>query len=245
MNLLNATHALVTGGSSGVGRALCLALAREGARVTFTYRDEAKAAATLATAEPAHVSLHAVQAEMGDRLAVDAVLDAACDDSGRLDILVLNAAVSTPGRCTELSVEEWDRVIDVNLSSAFRWCRATIPRLRGGGRILMVGSTAHRQGLGPVHYVASKAGLEGLARALAREVAASAITVNTLCPGFVDTTFHGEGPESELFKQQASRLIPLGRFATPEEIASAALAVLTNPYITGSSIAVAGGAVMT
>jgi 3-oxoacyl-[acyl-carrier protein] reductase len=244
VSLLGGTHALVTGGSGGIGRAVCLTLAREGARVTFTYRDKTKAAATVAGGATAGVSLRAVHAEMGDRLAADAVLDVACDDGGHLDILVLNAAVSTPGRCSEIPVDEWDRVIDVNLSSPFRWCQAAIPRLRRGSRILMVGSTAHRQGLGPVHYVASKAGLEGLARALAREVAASAITVNTLCPGFVDTTFHGEGPESELFKAQASQFIPLGRFATPDEVASAALAVLTNPYITGSSIVVAGGAVM-
>ena len=245
MTLLAGTYALVTGGSGGIGRAICLMLAREGARVTFTYRDEARAKATLVAAESSGLSLEAVAAEMGDRGALDAVLDVAGDDTGRLDILVLNAGLSTPGRCADLRVEDWDRVIDVNLSAPFRWCHAAVPCLRPGGRILMVGSTAHRQGLGPVHYVASKAGLEGLARALAREVAASGITVNTLCPGFVDTAFHGEGPESELFKHQAGRLIPLGRFALPDEVASAALAVLTNPYITGSSIAVAGGAVMT
>ncbi|MGH9041918.1 MAG: SDR family NAD(P)-dependent oxidoreductase [Acidimicrobiia bacterium] len=244
MSRLAGEFALVTGGSGGIGRAVCLALAREGARVTFTYRDETRAAVTRQAAEASGAAVTGVRAEMGDRSVIDAVLATAGDPDGALDVVVLNAGTTTVGACSELSLEEWDRVVDVNLSAPFRWCRAAIPRLRTGGRILMIGSTAHRQGLGPVHYVASKAGLEGMARALAREVASRSITVNTLCPGFVDTAFHGQCPEAEIFKHQASRLIPLGRFATPDEVASAALAILTNPYITGSSVIVAGGAVM-
>jgi 3-oxoacyl-[acyl-carrier protein] reductase len=242
---LDGRKALVTGGSRGIGRAICVALAAAGVSVTFTYRDAAAAEETRAAIESAGGKCLPVEAEMRDRNRTPDVVKAASGDDGRLDILVLNAGTTGPGTHRDISLDEWDRVIDVNLGAAFRYAQAGLERMADGGSILFVGTTAALQGVGPAHYVTAKAALLGLSRALAREVAARKITVNILTPGFVDTAFHGPSPFRDIVRHEVSLRVPLGRMATPGEVAEAALALIRNPYITGSSLAVAGGAVMT
>src|SRR5207244_1923294 len=134
-------------------------------------------------------------------------------EHGTLDVLVCSAGLTGSGACIDLDDEEWDRVIDVNLCAPFRYCRATVPLMPAGGSMLFVASTAPLQGLGPVHYVASKSGVHGLIRALARELAPRGITVNAVSPGFVDTEFHGNDAARELLRAQAAQLIPARRLA--------------------------------
>ncbi len=238
--------ALVTGGSRGIGRAICVALAASGAsRISFTYRDAAGAEETKAMVLAQGASCLALEAEMRDRPRVVEVVRSAVGETGSLDILVHNAGTTGPGPLKDLSDDEWDRVVDVNLGSAFRYCRAAAAVMADGGAILFIGTTAALQGTGPIHYVASKSGLLGLSRCLARELSPRKIRVNTLLPGFVDTDFHGQSPVRDIVRHQVSALVPLRRMAAPEEVAAMAVSVLENPYVTGASLAVAGGAVMT
>lgn len=241
---LQGKRALITGGSRGIGRTICIKLAQAGVHVTFTYRDYEAARVTEREVAAAGGSCTAVYASMQDREAVSRVVRQAAGEGGTLDILVCNAGIN-PELPEEGPVDPiWDEVIDVNLSAAYRYAREAVRHMDGAGRILFIGSSAALQGTAEPHYAASKAGLLGLARAMARSLAERGITVNVLSPGFVDTEFHGPPPYGDIVKHQASRLIPLRRLARPEEVADAALSILTNAYMTGANILLTGGAVM-
>ena len=247
MNLLEGKVAVVTGAGRGIGRAIALRFAAEGAEVVCVSRtvensakvaDEVRALGRRAWA-------HAV--DVADAQAVEAVTTAILGETGRVDILVNNAGVTRDGLLMRMSEADWDTVLDTNLKGAFLVTRSfTRPLLKQrSGRIINVASVIGLIGnAGQCNYAASKAGLIGLTKSMAREFASRGITCNAIAPGFITTDMTsvlGEDLKAELLKR-----IPLNGFGEAEDIAQAAL-YLAGPggrYVTGQVLVVDGGMVM-
>lgn len=232
--------ALVTGGSRGIGRGIAQALARAGAAVAVNYRHrQDEAAATVAEIEQAEGTAIAVRADVAVRAEVEAMAERVESELGPIDVLVNNAGIATIRGVDDITEEDFDQTLAVNLKSAFLCTQAVVPgmRKRGWGRIVNVSSVAARGagGIG-VHYNASKAGLEGLTRGYAARLAADGITVNAIAPGLIDTEMAVPLKESGV----ADRL-PVGRIGTPDEIAQAVLMMIGNSFLTGQTVAVNGG----
>ena len=245
---LTGKSAVVTGGSRGIGRAIALRLATQGADVAFSYRGNAAAAEETATAVRA-LGRQAlpVQGDVSDPAAADALIKAALEAFGKVDILVNNAGITRDDLIMRMSVEAWQDVINTNLSGAFYAIKAvTRPMLKAkGGRIINITSVSGQAGqTGQANYSAAKAGLIGLTKATARELASRGITCNAVAPGFVLTELT-QGLAQPLQDEITSRT-PLGRFGTPEEIANAVAFLASDDaaYITGQVLAVDGGLVM-
>ncbi len=239
-NVLVNRVALVTGGSRGIGRAVAQTLAGAGAAVAVNYRNrQDEAAATVAEIERAGGAAIAVQADVAVRAEVDAMTERVESELGPVDVLVNNAGIATIRGVDDITEEDFDQTLAVNLKSAFLCTQAVIPgmRKRGWGRIVNVSSVAARGagGIG-VHYNASKAGLEGLTRGYAARLAADGITVNAIAPGLIDTEMAVPLKESGV----ADRL-PVGRIGTPDEIGQAVLMMIGNGFLTGQTVAVNGG----
>jgi 3-oxoacyl-[acyl-carrier protein] reductase len=245
---LDGKVALVTGGSRGIGRAIALRLATQGADVAFTYQSNAAAAAaTAADLEALGRRGLAVQADAADGTSAEAAVKAVLDAFGRVDILVNNAGITRDDLIMRMSADAWNDVIDTNLSGAFWMTKAiTRPMLKArGGRIINITSVSGQAGqTGQANYSAAKAGLIGLTKATARELASRGITVNAVAPGFVLTELTQDLPEA--LQAQITERTPLGRFGTPEEIAQAVAFLASDDaaYITGQVLAVDGGLVM-
>ena len=245
---LTGKSAVVTGGSRGIGRAIVLRLAAQGADVAFSYRGNAAAAEETATAVRA-LGRRAlpVQGDVSQPEAADALVKAALEAFGKVDILVNNAGITRDDLIMRMSVEAWQDVINTNLSGAFYATKAvTRPMLKAkGGRIINITSVSGQAGqTGQANYSAAKAGLIGLTKATARELASRGITCNAVAPGFVLTELT-LGLAQQLEYEITSRT-PLGRFGTPEEIANAVAFLASDDaaYITGQVLAVDGGLVM-
>jgi acetoacetyl-CoA reductase len=239
---LDGQVALVTGGSRGIGLAICRRLLSQGATVAAGYsRDEASARA-LRDASSDRVSIH--QGNIGIVEDCDRVVSEVIDRHGKVDILVNNAGITADRTVRKMAADEWDRVIRVNLSGAFYLSRAVLNPMieRGYGRIVNISSVIGETGnIGQANYSAAKAGLFGLTKTLALEAARWGITVNCVAPGFIATEMVMAVAEDALAKVVAQ--IPAGRLGEPEEVARV-VAFLVDPaaaYITGSVVDVNGG----
>ena len=240
--------AVVTGASRGIGRAIAEELAAGGAVVIVNYaRDADGAAATVEAIEKAEGYASAFQADVADLSAAEALIKHAVTEHGKLDILVNNAGITRDQVIMLMPEEDWDDVLRVNLKSAFNCCKAGVRAMmrKRYGRIVNIGSVAGISGNpGQTNYSASKAGLIGFSRALAREVAPRKITVNVVAPGFVPTALTNDLPED--IKEGSLAGMPLGRWGEPTEVATAVgfLAGEAAGYITGQVLNVDGGMVM-
>ncbi len=245
---LRSQVAIITGGARGIGRATTIELANAGARVLINYQRSAGAAEALAAEiVAAGGDAFAYQADVADEQAVTGMVQAVLDRWGKIDILVNNAGITADAPLARLRPEQWQHVIETDLTSVFLCCRAVIPAMQraGYGRIVSVSSLAALAGnVGQTNYAAAKAGIIGLSRSLAREVARDGITVNVVAPGYIETDMVETVPEA--LRAWALQAIAIGRFGRPEEV-SAAIRFLVSPrasYITGHVLTIDGGWVM-
>jgi len=237
--------ALVTGASRGIGRAIALALAQQGFKVIGTATTESGGASI--TEALAHLGGRGIALNVTDAAALDAAIDSIVKQDGGLHVLVNNAGITRDMLAMRLKDDDWDAVIDTNLKSVFRACRAAIkPMMKQRyGRIINITSVVGASGNpGQANYCASKAGVAGMTRSLAKELGSRNITVNCVAPGFIATDMTEALPEAQ--KQALLSLIPLGRLGAPEDIAEAVsfLASSKAGYITGTEVHVNGGMYM-
>lgn len=237
--------ALVTGGSRGIGRAVCLELARQGARVAVNYAGNAAAAEeTVKACEALGAEAFAIQADVADAAASEAMVKEVLTRFGRLDILVNNAGVTRDGLMPMMKEADWDAVLDTNLKGAFHCMKAVYrPMMKQKyGRIVNLSSIVGLRGnAGQSNYAASKAGLIGLTKSMAKELAARNVTVNAVAPGFIDTDMTAALPEKA--REAMLTTIPMGRLGQAEDVAKAVafFAGDESAYVTGQVLCVDGG----
>lgn len=243
---LHGKRALVTGGSRGIGLAFARTLAAAGCDVVINhFADEARAGAEArALARESGTKIHPLAADVGDPAAARAMVRAAGELLGGLDILVSNAGITRDQLMLRMKRSDWDDVLATNLTAAFVLCQAAMKPMikQRSGRIVAISSVVGQMGnAGQANYAASKAGLIGFCKSLAREVGSRHVTVNVVAPGFVETDMTKVVAE-ETQKQWAAQ-IPLGRLGTPDDIASAVCFLASDEasYITGQVLAVNGG----
>jgi acetoacetyl-CoA reductase/3-oxoacyl-[acyl-carrier protein] reductase len=247
MGRLDGKVALVTGGSRGIGRAIALDLAREGAKIALNYQSsDAKAQEVAAEIAKLGGACLLVKANLADPKEARAVVKRAAEHYGRLDILVNNAGITRDKSLRKMTDEEWAEVVQTNLNGYFATTSAAIPIMSDQkyGRIVNISSMNGQTGaFGQANYSASKGGIIAFTKTAALELAKTGITVNTVSPGYTQTDMFARVPDN--IQEQIKAKIPMGRFAKPEEIARAVTFLAADgDYITGQQINVNGGAYM-
>lgn len=244
---LQGKSALVTGGSRGIGRAVSLALAAEGAEVIVAARGLDGAESTAAEIVEGGGRGRGVSIDVADDRSVEQGAKALLDDYGTISLLVNNAGITRDNLLLRMKKAEWDVVLETNLAGIYRTCRALVPSMLRSryGRIVNVSSVVAASGNpGQVNYTAAKSGMEGFSRSLARELATRNITVNCVAPGFIETDMTrdlGDDVRKKLLEQ-----VPLRRLGTPEDVAGAVMFLLDDAagYVTGTTLHVNGGMYM-
>jgi 3-oxoacyl-[acyl-carrier protein] reductase len=236
-------HAIVTGGSRGIGRACALALAHQGAAVAAVYHRESDASASLAAElEKAGNGSYAAQADVASPDDVDRLVDEAQERFGQIEILVNNAGVVSHRMLEDLDLDEWKRVLDTNLTGLYLITKRVVESMPPGGSIVNIGSGVALRGMpGRVHYASSKAGAVGMTRALCKELGPRGIRTNLIAPGIIETD-QTSGLNEE-GRQRYERLTALGRLGSPDDIADAVLFLASDlsRYVSGQTIYVDGG----
>jgi len=239
--------ALVTGASRGIGRAIAMKLAMEGAFVIATATSENGASDTIAAIIAAGGKGRATKLDVADATEVEALFQAIATEHGRLDILVNNAGITRDGLLMRMKEEDWDTVLDTNLKGAFLCMKAASKPMTKAryGRIVNIGSVVGEMGNpGQVNYCASKAGMFGMTKSAARELAKRNVTVNAVAPGFIETDMTAVLPEKA--REALLQQIPLERLGSPEDVANAVYYLVSplSTYITGHVLSVNGGMYM-
>jgi 3-oxoacyl-[acyl-carrier protein] reductase len=236
-------RALVTGGSRGIGRAIVLGLARQGISVAACYHRESEAVASLATElEQLNTNSFVIQADVSDAQSVTHMMQEVRDRLGGLDILVNNAGVVSHATLADLELDEWQRILDTNLTGMYLVTRAALDVITDGGSIINITSAVAAIGMiGRTHYTASKAGVTGFTRSLCKEIGSRSIRVNGIAPGIIETDqTAGLTPER---RKQYENLAALKRFGQPDDIAGAALFLASDlaSFVSGITLVVDGG----
>jgi len=238
--------AIVTGASRGIGRCVALALAEAGAEVVVNYARSAEAAeAVVAEILAAGGQAYALKADVAEEDAVEAMVKSVLERSGRIDVLINNAGITRDGLLMRMKTDDWQAVINLNLTGVFLCTRAVTRTMlkQKSGRIINITSVVGLMGnAGQANYAAAKAGVVGLTRSAAKEMASRGITVNAVAPGFIATDM-----TKDLDAEAILAAIPLGRFGNPEQVAGTVRFLAADPaaaYITGQVLQVDGGMVM-
>ncbi|MBD5238963.1 MAG: 3-oxoacyl-[acyl-carrier-protein] reductase [Bacteroidales bacterium] len=245
MKLLEGKTALITGAARGIGKALAIRFAQEGANIAFTdLAIDENGEATKAEIAALGVKVEAYASNAADFQQTQEVVAKVHEDFGRIDILVNNAGITKDGLMMRMSEAQWDAVINVNLKSAFNFCKAVLPimmKQRSGSIINMASVVGVHGNAGQANYASSKAGLIALAKSIAQEVGSRGIRANAIAPGFIETAMTAALPEE--VRAEWAKKIPLRRGGKPEDIANVAtfLASDMSSYVTGQVIQVDGG----
>ncbi|MFH1347065.1 MAG: 3-oxoacyl-[acyl-carrier-protein] reductase [Candidatus Margulisiibacteriota bacterium] len=241
MHLKN-KNALVTGAAQGIGKAIAVALAKAGAKVVVSDVN-----LELATQTAQEVNGVPLKLNVTDLAEAETTLKKIKEDLGSIDILVNNAGITKDTLFLRMKKEDWDLVLNINLNGVFNLCKATVPLMmkQRSGKIINIASIVGEMGnVGQANYAASKAGVIGLTKTLAREVASRGITVNAIAPGFIQTAMTDKIPEEA--KKKMMEVIPMAKLGQPEDVANACLFLASSAadYITGQVINVNGGMLM-
>lgn len=242
--MLKQKTVIVTGGAKGIGKAIALAFAKEGANIVLNYRTSSPED-VVKEIENFGVKCLAIQADIGDFAQAQNLVESSFKEFGTIDVLINNAGITKDNLIMRMSEEDFDSVINTNLKGAFnmtKHCSKIMLKQKSGTIINMSSVSGLTGNIGQVNYSASKAGMIGMTFSTARELAPRGITCNAIAPGFIKTDMTDVLPEN--IKENVLNLIPLKRFGTTQEIADTAIFLAKNKYITGQVITVDGGMVM-
>jgi len=244
MSNLEGKVALVTGGTGGIGAAICITLAKAGAKVATNYRNQEKAEAWQAEVKEQGFDIKIYQADVSDYEACEAMTAQVVSDLGPIDILVNNAGITKDGMFKKMTKDKWDAVMKINIDSLYNVTRHVVESMseRGWGRIVNIASINGQKGqMGQTNYTTSKAGMHGFTKSLAQEVARKGVTVNTVSPGYIATEMVMAVPED--IRNQIIAGIPVNRLGTSEEVAALVGFICSEEagFATGADFSMNGG----